>query len=275
MMKMETLFPDEDYRFHLRLERGTVRGFFESGEGLSERLAERRRWLSAVPGRHAAMLPEATPMLDELVELCGEAKCLDAGGLAEVRRGGTPLDRCLELGSRWEPDFLLLKAESDGGFRLRGGCVCFPSSWSLIPKMGRSVSGIHEVVPGLNPALEGSIDRFLHRLKPGGSWERYNWGLSRSAELNQDPGRKLPRLDSGVGLEEIWLRIEHQAFVTLPRSGGVLFAIRMIVRPLQEVRREPKVAGPLARALRTMPEALAEYKGFAGARGRILDLMEA
>ena len=67
-----------------------MRGFFESGEGLSERLAERRRWLSAVPGRHAAMLPEATPMLDELVELCGEAKGLDAGGLAEVRRGGTP-----------------------------------------------------------------------------------------------------------------------------------------------------------------------------------------
>ena len=275
MMKMETLFPDEDYCFHLRLERGTVRGFFEAGEGASERIAERRRWLSAVPGRHAALLPEATPMLDELVDLCGEVNAFDAEGLAEVRRGGSPLGRCLELGSRWEPDFLLLKAESEGGFRLRGGCVCFPSSWSLIPKMGQSVSGIHEVVPGLNPALGSRIDRFLRRLNPDCSWERYNWGLSRSAELNQDPSRKLPRLDSGVGLDEIWLRAEHQAFVTLPRSGGVLFAIRMIVRSLQEIRCEPQIAVPLARALRTMPEAVAEYKGFGGARPRILDLMKA
>ena len=34
----------------------------------------------------------------------------------------------------------------------------------------------------------------LARMKPGISWERINWGLSRSPELNQHPSRKLPRL---------------------------------------------------------------------------------
>lgn len=97
-----------------------------------------------------------------------------------------------------------------------------------------------------------------------------NWGLSRSPELNQHPDRNLPRLDGNVRLDEIWLRVEEQALVALPASGGILFGIRVVNHPLASVRADPVVAERFCHALETMPAAMAAYKGIAEARGKIL-----
>lgn len=74
-------------------------------------------------------------------------------------------------------------------------------------------------------------------------------------------------------LHEAWLRIEHQSFVALPESQGVLFAIRLVVRSLLEIKSEPEIVAPLMRALRTMPEEMARYKNIHTARGRLLQLL--
>jgi hypothetical protein len=159
--------------------------------------------------------------------------------------------------------------------KLLGGCVCFPSSWSLEEKMGRPLDFIHRVVPGLNEQLGKPIAQFLRRMTPDIAWLRANWGLSRSAELNQHPRRALPRLDATVQPDEVWLRVEHQALVALPTTGGVLFGIRVMVHSLTEVKRDPDAARGLHRALQTMPEAMAIYKGIAPARSALLGILEA
>src|SRR5207247_2314497 len=151
----------------------------------------------------------------------------------------SPSERLRALGEFWEPDFLLLKTSADGEIRLLGGCVCFPSSWRLSEKIGRPVEFIHSVVPGLNAGLGTAIHTFLAKLKPGIAWQRFNWGLSRSPELNQHPERRLPPLDATVRLAEVWLRVEDQALVALPKSGGILFGIRIVNRSLAEVAANP------------------------------------
>ena len=93
---------------------------------------------------------------------------------------------------------------------------------------------IHGPVPGLNAQLGRSIDTFLAKLTPGAAWLRHNWGLSRSPELNQHPSRPLPRLDDSAALADAWLRVEQQALMALPASGGVLFAIRIAMHPLDK-----------------------------------------
>jgi hypothetical protein len=110
-------------------------------------------------------------------------------------------------------------------------------------------------------------------LKPGIAWQRVNWGLSRSPELNQHPDRKLPRLDDKVELDEVWLRVEEQALVALPESGGILFAIRIVNHPLTSILDDAQLMKNFARALRSMPEPLAVYKGIAPARQRIFALL--
>src|SRR5207237_3098225 len=100
-------------------------------------------------------------------------------------------------------------------------------------------------------------------LLPGTARLRATWGLSPSAELNQHPNRKLPRLDSTTELKEVWLRIERQMLAALPKNQGVLFAIRIAMHPLADIQQNLQIVPRLRRALETMPEEMAQYKGIA------------
>lgn len=229
-------------------------------------------------------------MLDEMAELgwasgtLGEGRIVNLG--AEERRSqtaatgdgltpGLPAEAKVGLarwvGQNWEPDWLILRRE-EGAARLVAGCVCFPSSWSLEEKIARPIEEIHGVVPGLNASVGKQIGTFLDRIKPGVSWTRSNWGLSRSAAWNQHPSRKTPRLDETVALNEVFFRVEEQSLVSLPRTNGILFGIRLKVFPLEGYERT-KDGSKLIQHLQTMPEPMAQYKGLSSARSRIIQLL--
>jgi dimethylamine monooxygenase subunit A len=266
-MTLEGLFPDDDYRFQMRFERGELATFFARSDGSESMLAERRHWHRSDPKTYAAILPPGEAVLDEVVELAREWN-----GFAPPD-SATAWQKCLALGEFWEPDFLLLKLDAGHAIRLYGGCLCAPSSWRLSEKLGQPIEFIHGPVPGLNAHIGAAIYKFLATLKPGAASLRHNWGLSRSPELNQRPDRALPLLDATVSAEEVWLRVEHQALVALPKSGGILFGIRVVNHPLNEVKADQQAATRLGLALETMPEEMARYKNLATARGRIMQLL--
>ena len=231
-------------------------------------MAERRHWLTSEPQTYAALLPAGERLLEETIEA---ARRWSGFTLPPAQK--SPWEKCLALGEFWEVDYLLLKADAAGEIRLVGGCLCFPSSWRLSEKVGKPIEFIHGPVPELNANIGPAIHKFLAGLRPGVASLRFNWGLSRSAELNQHPDRALPRLDASVTLVEVWLRVEEQALVALPKSGGILFGIRIWNHPLADVKRDDVVAARLVRALQTMPEAMAVYKGIALARTHLLELL--
>jgi hypothetical protein len=257
----------------MRFERGSPSMFFKPSAHSDEVLAERRRWLAVAPDTCAAITPDGAPIIEEVIELAADWNSLPSGSNVESVIHITELEQCKWLCERWETDFLLLSPDEDGIFRLHGGGLCFPSHWDLRSKMGCTIEEIHVPVPGLNSSLGRSIDGFMTKIRPGISWERFNWGLSRSPELNQHPSRNLERLDEEVELEEVWWRLEDQSLVALPKSGGVLFGIRVTVYPLSEVRAHPAARAGLLQALETMPEAMASYKGISLARNRICELL--
>ena len=234
-------------------------------------LAERARWLEDAPDEYAALNAEGDETLSEVLELAHDWGTLPANAMSAA----TPVERCRELARRWEPDFLLLRLDEQERFCLVGGSVCFPSSWALREKMALAVAEIHDVVPGLNSAFGRQIQTFLSRLTPGISWERENWGLAADAELNRHPRRGLAGLMAPRSLAEVWLRVEYQSFVALPRSRGIFVGIRVKVHCLTEIAHDPVTANGLMRALRTMPAEVASYKGLAVARGRLIELLSA
>jgi hypothetical protein len=59
----------------------------------------------------------------------------------------------------------------------------------------------------------------------------------------------------------------------LPQSGTILFGIRIEQRPLAKFLEHPSTAHALARALRSMPEPMAAYKGIAEVRESIADYL--
>lgn len=258
------LFHEGAYRFEMRFEKGRLEEFYAPTASGPALLRQRRRWLSEEPEKCLVLSPEAEPLVQEMVETL--ALQVEVEGDTGLR------GLCLEIGSTLEPDYLLLKRIGDRP-KLVCGCVCFPSSWDVREKIGLPMEQIHSVVPGLNSAIGTQIGTFLSRLKPGISWERSNWGLSRSPELNQHPAHSLPRLDERVGEEEVFFRVEHQSLAALPRSDGVLFGIRIHLWPLPVVKKAPAMRAGLLKALETMPPAMAAYKNVAAARGRLIELL--
>ncbi len=275
-MLLEDVLPDEDYRFQFRFKRTSRDAFFQPTPEHDRLIAERRHWLRSAPETYAALLPGGGPLLDETTAFAESIGTFTSASAEAGRhsRQEPGLQTCLDLGEAWEPDYLLLKPDSAGAFRLLAACVCFPSSWSLQEKVGRPVEEIHGVVPELNSALAVQIHRFLSKLGPDVAWLRANWGLTRSPELNQHPGRNLPRLDASISPDEVWLRVEHQALLALRESGGVLFGIRLAIHPLRGILCDRSLTRRLARALETMPESVAQYKGIAAARARLIFLLQ-
>jgi hypothetical protein len=173
-MTLERLFPDDDYRFQMRFERGEPATFFARSARSKTVLAERRHRLRTDPKTYAAILTPGEALLDEAVELAREWNGFVPPDSASVWQ------KCLALGEFWEPDYLLLKIDADRAIRLYGGCLCAPSSWRLTDKLGQPIEFIHGSVPGLNAHIGAAIHKFLAALKPGAASLHHNWGLSRS-----------------------------------------------------------------------------------------------
>ncbi len=241
------LLPDEDYRFQMGLKPGNAGQFFAPTDDSAGLLAMRAALLESAPERYLLDRP-ASSALQALSLWCGEQ-----------------LDDAMTAGRRCEADWVLLTPDAAGDFHVTAGAVCFPSSWSLPQKAGLRLTEVHAPVPGLNDSLARSIDTFLTKLAPGAAWERENWGLSADGALDHHPDHALPALAGAASLTDTWLRLERQILLRLS-GGDILFGIRVTTHRLDALTREPAIAARLARALETMPEAVAVYKGVATAR---------
>ncbi|MDB6128499.1 MAG: hypothetical protein JWM35_2395 [Verrucomicrobia bacterium] len=259
MSTLADLFPPGDYRFHLTLRKGDAHSFFAAWGNSGALLAERRKWLQETPARYAALLPEGKLLLEETAEVA--ARDWDAPGINSV----------VDLGARLEPDILLLFPDETGAFRLRGGALCFPTGWALEEKLGHTLDFIHGVVPGLNAALAPPIQQFLTRLRPGVVFHRDNWGISVTDELNLHPARAMPSPTLPIALERLWLRVEYQALLALPRTKGIIFGIRIGLHRLDELAKDRDVAARLRHALASMPPEMAEYKRLSGIREKLIE----
>jgi hypothetical protein len=264
------LFPDEDYRFHMGLRKGDPALFYAPTADHEALVTERQHWVRTSPERYVILTENGPDLLNETITCSSAWRTVPSAGQALP---ASPALRCRWLAETWEPDFVLLARSADARFRVVGGAVCFPSWWALEEKIGLPLAEVHAIVPGLNPVLGRQIDQFLARLVAGQGWERCNWGLTHTPELNLHPTLNRPRLIPPLRLQEIWLRVEHQSLVALPETGGVLFGIRVTNHPMADLVGDQLLRARLRRALATMPDEVARYKGLAEARLQVIELL--
>lgn len=133
---------------------------------------------------------------------------------------------------------LVLMRKCGEHWNLVAACLCFPSSWNLQEKFGHSMETIHGPVPGIEGKMSNRINRIFDALKPQTPLWRENWSLEGDGKLRHD--RKEIARTGGDGkklldVEKIWLRCEYQTLHKLPKSGDILFTIKIISNPLIEL----------------------------------------
>jgi hypothetical protein len=256
-LTLESLFSPGGYRAMMALKRLPPDEYF-ANRGPVEILQQRKVLLQTRPHDFVCEPPTQRD--------CA-AVIQFAGSFAKVNEART----FRELGVVWEPDFVLLRREKS--IEVIGGCVCFPTGWSLEAKHDRPLSFAHAPVPGLNSKLGPGVDQFFVRLKPAECYQRSNWSLTSSMQMNQRPQDNIAEIESNCDPTRTFLRVEWQALISID-DLRVLFGIRLYHIPLESVRRQREAAQLLAANLQTMPEEMLQYKRLARCRDRIVELMK-
>jgi hypothetical protein len=176
-------------------------------------------------------------------------------------------------------DDLVILEKRQTGWHLTAGYVAFPSGWSLPEKAGLPMEGIHAHVPGFEGGTRNAtmLNRIFDNLQPDLPAVRMNWSIYPSAELFWPPERGARAEKAGFVPSGNFIRVERQALRRLPRTGGIVFSIRIYADPLAMLKALPD-GGHTARALATKlmeftPEQLA-YKGMVSKRDALVTYLQ-
>ncbi len=207
----------------------------------------RQRLLTEQRDRVFACTERADAPADETLRLV--AAWLDGRGLRE----GDDQHPLARAAMSIQED-LCLMVHHDGAWHLEGACLCFPSMWSLSEKMGKPLHRVHGPVPHYAGELSARVDTFFDRLAPGKAVWRRNLSLWPCCLL-WVPTNTIDRAlwdaaPADPSHPRLWLRSERQTLRRLPRTGAVLFTIRVQMAPLSVLRHRPDRARDLAAWLR-------------------------
>ena len=184
----------------------------------------------------------------------------------------------LLMASKLVQEDLCLMRDGSGGYRLAAASLCFPSSWSLTEKFGKTLDGLHADVPGYADGFGPRMNRIFANLRTELPAHRLNWSLYADDELHHPAPKHRPRhWFEGEGELSAFVRVERQTLRRLPVSGDILFTIRIYVDPLDAFRHHAdcaKLAAGLRRDILALNEGELAYKALLESRERVVQLLD-
>ncbi len=194
------------------------------------------------------------------------------GNVVEPQDANTP---ALLQAAMMIPEDLVIMRKCDDGWRLVAGSVCFPSSWSLQEKIGKPLHDVHAPVPEFNKGSRNAnmIERIFDNLQVGQPVERFNWSIYNDDALYHDD-RSSEHMNQET---DCYLRVERQTLTKLPKSGDILFTIRIYIDPFEALEmRDDKasIAKGFIELLNMMNAKELAYKGLDEGRERLISKLQ-
>lgn len=203
-------------------------------EAYGAQMALRDRLIAAQPDVVHGLLPEAHPAAAELYAATldwlraapgfriGDDSVTRPDGATVPLNPGKPL---LTLGSLVQEDLCLMEREGDE-YRLTGGVLCFPASWTLAQKLGRALTGIHDPVAVYDADVARRVARLFDAIRPEQPLWRMNYLTYDDFVLHQPrrEGEKRPQ-----PTDHVFIRCERQCLLRLPVTKAVVFTIHTYV----------------------------------------------
>ncbi|MCC9603181.1 DUF3445 domain-containing protein [Stieleria sp. JC731] len=194
------------------------------------------------------------------------------GSTQSVSHDASPCVRWEWLHKNIQEDLVVLSPRD--AFETLGGCVCFPSGWSLLEKQGKPLLDVHRDVPDFKTALWNPTEKLFRRLKPGKTVWRSNWGIRPSDALDQSPrhSKMLSQSRDAINvqnaLDRCYFRVEFQTLTSVPISDNanlresesrVVFTIRTTQSQLCQL--STSQLQTLLGVIETCPAETLRYKG--------------
>lgn len=199
-------------------------------------MALRDRLVAQRPGDVLASCAGAGDAAEELLGLVLEAQLaredhvringdlVRADGV-RVPVSGPPLAALARIA---QEDFCIL-LPSANGYHLAAAALCFPASWTLSQKLGRSLGPIHAPVAAYDDTMARRVQRLFDGLRTDlflVRWNRLDYATSDLFHPRAEDAAK-PRPG---GSPRYW-RAERQVLRRLPGTGAIAFSIHTYVAP--------------------------------------------
>lgn len=232
--------------------------WLERGEASEAARARKLALLEAAPERVWVETAGSRPGQAEAADLVWAATGREADGRERspllAASLGVSDDLCLmeRRNEQWTLTALSLSA---GTFFTAGEVV------------GSTLAELHRPVPGFDQQLLPRVRRIFDALRPGLILERRNWTVAASDALHLPDGASVRAAAGALAPQEVgdrvFVRVERQTLRRLPRTGGLLFTIRVWTESLEQVSRDPVRLEAFRQAWRTAAPGFRSYKGLA------------
>jgi hypothetical protein len=298
MPSTHTPYDGSSKPFTIGLKPLELKDWIEIDENLEAYLAEKARLYATIPERVFVEEPETREAQQEVLDLLSAHlvarypetyRQADTGVelAGPVKREATFSDAPLVAASMLVQEDLILMRKGENGWRLAAGSLCFPSSWSLTEKFGHPLQDIHAPVPGFGRGTRNAdlITRMFDSLQ-GQGVIRWNWSLQANADLyhplsndqrNERAQKRPSKFAGDENFASAFIRVERQTLRKLPKSGDILFTVRIYLDPLAVLERHPDratLAASFAEQLSGLDIAQLDYKGLTADRGRLVERLD-
>ena len=157
-----------------------------------------------------------------------EAACVELRDII-CAEGGHPKSEThpplLDAAVHVQEDLCILQKQGERHI-LTAAVMCFPSSWNLRDKIGRSIDSIHQPVPEFSKVAQ-IVERMLSAIRVEQPLGRANFLIYTDPELHQPRSEGIDKpIDPNAPR---YIRVERQSFRRLPETHAVVFAIHTYV----------------------------------------------
>lgn len=214
-------------------------------EAYAGQMRERDRLIAERLDAVHGVLPRAMPAALELYDLVlarlrGMQGFAFAGDFLRRPDGvQVALDRdapLVTLGRLLQEDLCILE-DVGGEHLLTGAILCFPASWTLAQKLGRSMVAIHVPVDHYTAEMARRVQRLFDAIRVEQPLWRANALVYDDPELHQ-PRPEGARRPPPVTRD--YMRVERQCLLRLPKTQAVVFTIHTYLVRMQDLTVEQR-----------------------------------
>lgn len=175
-----------------------------------------------------------------------------------------PEEPPLLAASRLVSDDLIVMEKIDDNWQLTALSLCSPTFFDAKYAVGNSLALLHGPIPTGGFDLAGRIARIFDSFAPDNVLERFNWTVQWGSDKYTPNGQKL-RDSASIALiteapKMLFERVERQTIRRLPKTGAVLFTIRVRLNNLFDILQDSDAKAAFETAWFAAPENVRSYK---------------